>query len=916
MTSPDDKRIATDGELAHYGLPRRSGRYPWGSGDQPMQSGRDLSGTVKYLRSQGHSDPKIAEMLGYETTTELRARMSIAAYEKRQGDATRALKLQEKGLGPSAIGRQMGIPESSVRVLLNPAMADKRNVLVTTSNFLKEQVADGGYLDIGKGTEAWRGISANKLSTAVALLKDEGYVVHKVQVSQQFGRGKTTIKVLCPPGTTYPDVKRNMDKIKTAAGYSEDGGRTIRVPEPPVNVKSSRIAVRYGDQGGGNADGVIYLRPGVPDLALGGARYAQVRIAVDGTHYLKGMAMYKDDLPAGVDIMFNTGKHNTGNKLDAMKEAEGEGVPWTTQIKFDRQRHYQDAQGKTHLSALNIVNEQGDWRTWRPSLSSQILSKQSPALAKRQLDMDLQDRKADLDQILSMTNPVVKRKLLLSFGDQADSAAVHLRAKALPAQNTHVLLPFEGMKEGECYTTNYPNGTRVALIRHPHGGPFEIPELVVNNRYPEARKALGRVPDAIGIHPNTAKRLSGADFDGDAVLVIPNQRRALKTSPPLKGLMDFDPQRAYPPHDGMRTIDGGYWDAKAGKVDYRGAKPKGAPKQRHMGDVSNLITDMTIKGAKPEEVARAVRHSMVVIDAEKHSLDYKRSEKENGIRDLKIRYQGGLSDKGRVHGASTIVSRAKSQVRINERRPRPYREGGPIDPVTGRKVWEDTGRMTIDRQGRPVLKKIRSTRLGEATDARSLLEPDHARIEEIYADHANSLKALGNKARLESLSVGKLKYNPSANKTYATEVKRLTSALNLAQRNAPLERQAQVLSRTIMAAKLRDNPNLDDDSIKKERARSLQTARDRVGAKKQQIVISDKEWEAIQAGAVSNHRLSEIIDNADLETVKKLATPRNKPVMTTQKIVLARARIDAGYTQAEVAQSLGISVTTLVNALG
>jgi hypothetical protein len=915
MTSSGDKRMATDGELAHYGIPRRSGRYPWGSGDQPMQSGRDLSGMVKALREQGHSDPKIAEMLGYRNTTELRARMSIAKYEKRQADAARALKLQEKGLGASAIGREMGIGESSVRQLLDPANADKRNVLVATSDFLKEQVADGGYLDIGKGTEAWRGISPNKLKTAVELLKDEGYVVHKVQVPQQFGKGKTTILTLCPPGTTYGQVKQNMDKIKTAAGYTEDGGRTFPKIEPPVNVHPSRIGVRYAEQGGGNADGVIYLRPGVPDIALGGARYAQVRIAVDGGHYLKGMAMYKDNLPAGVDILFNTGKHDTGNKLDAMKPAEGEGVPWTTQIRFDRQRHYVDAEGKTRLSALNIVNEQGDWRTWRPSLSSQILSKQSPALAKRQLDMDFQDRKADLDQILSMTNPAVKKKLLLTYGDQADTAAVHLRAKALPGQNTHVILPFERMKEGECYTTNYEDGTRVALIRHPHGGPFEIPELIVNNKFPEARRTLGRAPDAIGIHPNVAKRLSGADFDGDAVIVVPNMRRTLTTKPPLKDLIDFDPQRAYPPYHGMRTIDGGYWDAATGKVDYRGAKPKGAPKQRHMGDVSNLITDMTIKGAKPEEIARAVRHSMVVIDSEKHSLDYQRSRRDNRIDDLKIRYQGGRTAKGRLPGASTIISRAKSQVRIPERRPRPYREGGPIDPATGKKVWEDTGRMTIDRQGRPVLKRIKSTRLGEAENARDLLKPDHARIEEIYADHANALKALGNRARLESLHTGTVKYNSSANRTYATEVARLNAALNLAQRNAPLERQAQRLSRVIMQARIRDNPNMDDDAIRKARAMALDTARKRVGAKKEQIKISDKEWEAIQAGAISNHKLTEILNNADLEIVKKHATPRQAKLMTSQKLTLARARIAAGYTQAQVAQSLGVSVTTLINAL-
>ena len=50
-----------------------------------------------------------------------------------------------------------------------------------------------------------------------------------------------------------------------------------------------------------------------------------------------------------------------------------------------------------------------------------------------------------------------------------------------------------------------------------------------------------------------------------------------------------------------------------------------------MGKISNLITDMTLLGASEDKLARAVRHSMVVIDDEKHHLDYKQSEKDNNI---------------------------------------------------------------------------------------------------------------------------------------------------------------------------------------------------------------------------------------------------------------------------------------------
>jgi hypothetical protein len=146
-------------------------------------------------------------------------------------------------------------------------------------------------------------------------------------------------------------------------------------------------------------------------------------------------------------------------------------------------------------------------------------------------------------------------------------------------------------------------------VRYPHGGTFEMPELTVNNQNREARSILsdkvkGHARDAVGINSKVAARLSGADFDGDTVLVIPNDRRSVKTSAPLKELKDFDPQKRYPGYEGMKVM---------------------SDKQKQMGDVSNLITDMTILGANPAEIARAVKHSMVVIDAEKHKLNYKQS---------------------------------------------------------------------------------------------------------------------------------------------------------------------------------------------------------------------------------------------------------------------------------------------------
>src|SRR6185295_8243102 len=111
-----------------------------------------------------------------------------------------------------------------------------------------------------------------------------------------------------------------------------------------------------------------------------------------------------------------------------------------------------------------------------------------------------------------------------------------LKAAALPRQSTKVLLPVPSMKENEIYIPSLNNGDRVALVRFPHAGPFEIPQLTVNNRNREARSLLGTdAVDTVGVHHKVAERLSGADFDGDTVLVIPNHSGLVKSAAPLEG---------------------------------------------------------------------------------------------------------------------------------------------------------------------------------------------------------------------------------------------------------------------------------------------------------------------------------------------------------------------------------------------
>ena len=890
--------VSYDDYLIHYGTPRHSGRYPWGSGDNPYQHQKGFLANVDGLKRQGLSETEIAKSFGM-TTTELRSARSIARNEVRAADMATAYKLKEKGYSNVAIGERMGINESTVRSLLKSSENQSKETIQTTADILRKNVDKDNYIDVGAGVEQYLGVSRTKLNTAVAALEEEGYVKQKIQVEQVGTGNKTYVLVLAKPGTTYKDVVANKDAIRVpGVVYENNGDRSRLGIQKPVSIDPKRVSIRYAEDGGIDRDGVIEIRRGVDDISLGKAQYAQVRIAVGGSHYLKGMAMYADDLPDGVDIRFNTNKHKGTSKMDVLKPMKT--VKETGEIDWDNpfgatikreedlilaQRYYKDKNGKKQLSAMNIVNEEGTWNSWSKALSSQVLSKQKPALAKQQLDITYRTKKEEYDEIMSLTNPAVKKKLLESFADDCDSASVHLKAAALPRQRTQVILPFTDISEKEIYAPNFRDGEKVVLIRYPHGGTFEIPELTVNNKgSKQANRTIKNAIDAVGINPRVAERLSGADFDGDFVLVIPNNSGKVKSTKPLKDLNGFDPKEAYPKYEGMKVLT-----------------EKG--KQKQMGEVSNLITDMTIKGADMSEIARAVRHSMVVIDAVKHELNYKQSAIDNGIPELKEKYQGG-----KRAGASTLISRASAEKRVGIRKE-------SVDPETGKKVYNYTGETYTNKKGETVLRTKSSTQMAEVDDAYKL--SSGTLIESVYADHANRLKALANQSRKEALSIKSTPYSPSAKKTYAKEVDSLNSKLNIALKNAPLERQAQIIAGVTVSAKKQDNPELknDNDALKKIRGQAITEARSRVGAHKQLVDITDKEWEAIQAGAISNNKLTQILNNSDLDRVKQLATPRTTTTMTPGKIAKAKAMLENGASRSDVADALGISVSTLDKAL-
>jgi hypothetical protein len=916
---------AEDWDAMQYGILRKSGRYPWGSGSTQNVRNRSFLEYFDKVRSDGEMTvTKACQMLGI-STTDYRAARSAAKNQQKQVQIRTAQKLRDKGWSHEQIAMKMfgaTTKESTVRSLLKADTKYKAEALHNIANMLEHGVLAKKYIDIGTGVEQYLGISADRLRVAVAMLKEKGYVVERVQVDQlgTAPGNKTTIKVLAPPGTKYKDINANKGQIHQldALGqFSKDNGKSILGIAPPLSISQRRLGINYAEDGGGRADGVIYVRPGVKDLSLGKSHYAQVRIMVNNSHFVKGMAVYKDDLPTGVDLQFNTNKSKAElgtDKLAALKplktkkEDDGTEVvdmdnPFGAQLKPGGQI-IDPRTGKT-TSAMNIINEEGDWSTWTNTLSSQFLSKQSPILAKRQLDQTFDEKKADLEEIMSLTNPVVRKKLLESFADGAEADAFDMQAASLPGQASHVILPIDKMKDTEVYAPNFTNGTRVVLVRYPHGGTFEIPELTVNNRATAAKAAFGEhPPDAIGINTQVAKKLSGADFDGDSVLVIPQKPGPthIQTQDALKQLATFDPQREYPHYEGMKVL----------------SEPR---KQQEMGKISNLITDMTIKGASNEKLARAVKHSMVVIDAAKHSLDWQQSETDNGIKALRAEFQAKPDGKA-PGGSATLISRAGSPVFVRAVRPRPARDGGPIDPKTGKKVFVPKGDSFIDpKTGQERFPKMESSKIKETDDAFTLTSGGSkatpgTRIEAVYADHSNRMRTLADLARKDAVNTKFDKADPVAARTYAAEVAALNAKLASAIANRPLERQAQVYANETVSAKKADYPDMDDAQLKRVRFQALAQARDRTGAERTQVEISPQEWQAIQAKAISPSKLVTILDNTDVDNVRSLATPRSMPLlMSGGNLSRARTLIANGATQQEVAQQLGVSLTTLKNAI-
>lgn len=980
--------------LVQYGMPRRSGRYPWGSGEDPYQHttfGSKVrhpgkgTGTAKegseldipegadeatrkklfeewtktyspYQRSKafhalynelhnkGITDKEMSEAWGISINA-IKAKRAISSEQERTESIAQAVRLRNQGLGFTAIAQKMGLDksqESKVRAWLKKADEDSRPTYLKTAERLEDIMKEkGGYLDVSKGTELEMGITDNHLNIATEILKEKGYGVYTIPIKQVTNPGQyTNTTVIAPKGVTKNDIYHNIDKINSVQDYDPDDSYTPL--EYPKAIDRNRVAVRYDEEGGTERDGMIFIRPGNADLSLGSSAYAQVRILVKDcdispesqaagektTRYIKGMAVYSNDAfkdqPDGIDIIVNSNKSIKKGDEAAFKNIKSDvdiDKVFGAKVKKDGQYHYVDDDGNDQLGLINKVNEEGDWERWSKSLPTQFLSKQPEALIKKQLDITYADFVDEYDTIKNLTNPVVRQKELEQFASTCDTNSVDLAAAALPHQQSHVLIPVPSMKDNEIYAPNYKDGQEVILVRYPHEGIYQIPRLKVNNKNKEAIEILGKAPvDAVAINQHVASILSGADFDGDTVSVIPvNDRVKIKNKEPIPELQNFDPSACYPLPPGKKPISKGH-------------------QQTLMGVVSNLITDMTLQGAPDDELVRATKHAMCVIDSVKHKLDVNQSYKENGIEELKQKWQ--MHADGTYGGASTLISRASASTHINEREIAKFDEDGTSHKAykpnadTGEWEYRETGRTILkpvmvkdkvtgekvkklDADGNVVYKEVKvtqkSTKMADVKDAHEL--SSGTMKEEMYADYANKLKAMANDARREALAVEMPKKNPLAEAKYINEVQSLNNKLEESMKNAPRERRAQIIANVSMREILANNPGMEKDDIKKTSQAQLNKARAKVGANKKKVAIdiSDKEWEAIQNNAISPSKLRSILDNTDSARLKKLAMPKKEGnALTTAQQNRLMTMINSGnYTTQEIAERMGVSTSTI-----
>ena len=1067
--------IAHEGKAHDENPPGRgSGRYPFGSGNRPHQHDWDLLSRIDKIKATnpGISNADIAKQLGFYKTDRygheefdengehkgdpghLKIARSMAINNKDR-DEYEEICWYDNHLDPDTgkhytnakIATLMNLPnESTVRDKRTRGRNGNSEKFIKISEELKKECDAKGIIDVTKDVSNFLGCSEDNLNKALVTLQDQGYELKKLNYKNITNpMYEVNVTALCKPGEDTHLLFKQPERVMVLTSVEEsikqrrdgevdhdndvESAALRRGIGPTPQVSLDRIKIRYGDDPddpGVIRDGLIELRAvrdqngklvaACPDLSLGNARYGQVRIAVEGDRYIKGMAVYNEDLPEGCDIRVNSNKSMAKGIDGALKQLErnkdgsiaknmfGSAVIQTVQ-RDQNGNPIIGPDGKQLASAINFVGSynpanpmedahvEGRWAKWSKNLPAQFATDLPLAVTRKQLQLQSKIHDEQLQEIMSVNNPSVKRKLLIDYADQMDAAACDLKAAPIGGQKTRVLLPVPSLGDNECYCPGLEDGTSVAVARFPHQGKWETAILRVNNQNAEAKKMIGDGADAIGLNHNVHGILSGADSDGDTGIVIPMTRKNWKTGefdkvidienmPSLVGrvktddsggfkmvrISDFDTSAEYG-IDNPRFKD---MVNSKGEPTYRYFKTEEA-KGKEMGIVSNLLQDMRNKGCEnADELFRADCYSMVVIDAKKHKLNYEQAYKDFGIAELKKKYQTHLdaeTGKLKEQGASTLVTLASSPS-LQPLRAQWKPSNTSIDPETGKKIFKapkkttemkaspefvripGTNRYLRDENG----DKIQATWTGEVKqkedgsyyyepgtgkgkwqykeqdrmekipkmnlvdDAYDLIHPDErikmSDMDKLYADYANHCKALGNNARKLWLQESPLPYNKEAAKKYATEVNEMKAALTEAKKNAPRERQAQFLATSQYNAILNERGSeLDNEDKRKLRGQCLMDARERCGALKDRIKFTEKQWEAINAGAIHPTTLDDMLRNADQDNYMQLALPKSSRITDTMKNEIMSRYESKGQSYEQIAEAMNISTSTVANVL-
>ena len=259
-----------------------------------------------------------------------------------------------------------------------------------------------------------------------------------------------------------------------------------------------------------------------------------------------------------------------------------------------------------------------------------------------------------------------------------------------------------------------------------------------------------------------------------------------------------------------------------------------------------------------------------------------------------------------------MISRRKQTIQVPE-----TKGSGVIDKETGEVHYKESGREYVDKKGKTV-RATKNEKLILATPDVNDLSSGTV-VEKLYADYANDMKALANRCRRSTFdddgSTIRLKKNPEAAKVFSSEVDSLDKKLISAKMNAPIERQANLMANSKLRVAKQDNPDMGKDEEKKLRQIYIEEARTNLGARSRKITaidITPKEFEAIQAGAISDSKLTEILKYTDMTHLKQMAMPRQTKELSSAKQGKVRNMLASGFTNQEIADAMGISVSTVI----